>query len=62
MLDQYDFRKGKRGKYGQRYAEETNVVVLAPDVAAFFPDSESVNEALRGLVKIARKISKKAPD
>ena len=43
MLDEYDFRKGVRGKYAKRYPEETNVVVLAPDVAEFFPDSESVN-------------------
>jgi hypothetical protein len=61
MLDDYDFRKGVRGKYAKRYAEGTNVVVLAPDVAAVFPDSESVNEALRVLVQIARKSGKKAP-
>ncbi len=61
MLDEYDFSKGVRGKYAKRYAAGTNVVVLAPDVAAVFPDSESVNEALRALVKIARKSGKKAP-
>jgi len=62
MLDEYDFSKGVRGKYAQRYAEGTNVVVLAPDVAAVFPDSESVNEALRALVKIARKNGKKVTE
>lgn len=62
MLDEYDFSKGVRGKYAQRYAEGTNVVVLAPDVAAVFPDSESVNEALRVLVKIARKNGKKVTE
>jgi hypothetical protein len=60
MLSEYDFRKGVRGKYAQRYAEGTNIVVLAPDVAAVFPDSESVNEALRALVQVARKSAKKA--
>jgi hypothetical protein len=60
MLDEYDFSKGVRGKYAKRYAAGTNVVVLAPDVAAVFPDADSVNEALRALVKIARKSSKKA--
>ncbi len=60
MLDEYDFRKGVRGKYAKRYAEGTNVVVLAPDVAALFPDAESVNEALRALVQIARRNSGKA--
>ena len=60
LLDEYDFRKGVRGKYAARYAAGTNVVVLAPDVAAVFPDADSVNEALRALVKIARKSGKKA--
>ena len=50
---EYDFSNGVRGKYAQRYAEGTNVVVLSPDVAAFFPDSDTVNKALRGLVEIA---------
>lgn len=55
MLDEYNFSKGVRGKYARRYAEGTNIVVLAPDVAKFFPDSESVNAALRALVGVARK-------
>lgn len=59
MLDNYDFSKGVRGKYAKRYAEGTNVVVLAPDVAAFFPNSESVNQALGSLVQIARECAKK---
>ena len=60
MLAEYDFSQGVRGKYAQRYAEGTNVVVLSPDVAEFFPDSEAVNGALRALVDIARKSAKKA--
>jgi len=59
MLDEYDFSKGVRGKYAKRYAEGTNIVVLSPDVAEVFHDSESVNEALRVLVKIARQKTKK---
>ncbi len=55
MLDEYDFSKGVRGKYAARYAEGTNVVVLDPDVAEVFTDSKSVNDALRALVRIARK-------
>jgi hypothetical protein len=54
MLDEYDFSKGVRGKYAQRYAAGTNFVVLDPDLAAIFPDSQAVNEALRTLVRIAR--------
>jgi hypothetical protein len=59
MLSEYDFSKGERGKYATRYAEGTNVVLLAPDVAAAFPDSASVNEALGALMQIARKNAKK---
>lgn len=55
MKPEYDFRRGVRGKYAQRYAEGTNVVVLAADVAEFFPDAESVNAALRTLVEVARR-------
>jgi len=60
MLSEYDFSKGVRGKYAKRYAEGTNIVMLAPDVAAAFPDSKSVNDALRALVRIARKSEKRA--
>ncbi len=60
LLDEYDFSKGVRGKYAKRYAEGTNVIVLAPDVAEFFPDAASVNAALRALVSVARKNVTKA--
>jgi hypothetical protein len=55
MLEEYDFSKGVRGKYVNRFAEGSNVVILSPDVANIFPDSDSVNEALRMLAKIAYK-------
>jgi len=55
MLEEYDFSKGVRGKYAKRYAEGTNIVVLSPDVAEFFPDSQSVNQALRLLIDIAKR-------
>ncbi len=48
-------RAGVRGKYAKRYAGGTNVVLLAPDVAAAFPSSDAVNEALRMLVRIAQR-------
>jgi len=60
MLAEYDFSQGVRGMYAQRYSEGTNIVVLSPDVAEYFPDSEGVNAALRALVEIARKCTKKA--
>lgn len=46
---------GVRGKYLRQYREGTNLVLLSPEVAAVFPDDESVNEALRLLIKVARK-------
>ncbi len=55
MLEEYDFTGGVRGKYARRYAEGTNVVVIDPDVAEYFPDHESVNEALRGLTVIIKR-------
>ena len=55
MLEEYDFSKGVRGKYAQRYADGTNVVVIDPDVAEYFPDHDSVNESLRGLVAIIKR-------
>ncbi len=54
MLPEYDFSQGIRGKYAVRYAAGTNVVVLSPDVAKLFPDSESVNRALRACGEIIR--------
>jgi hypothetical protein len=54
MRDEYDFSGGQRGKYAERFAEGSNVVVLAPDVTEVFGDADSVNEALRLLAKTAR--------
>ncbi len=47
MLPEYDFSRGERGKYYQRYREGTNVVLLDSDVARVFHDSAAVNAALR---------------
>jgi hypothetical protein len=55
LLEEYDFRKGARGKYAKRYAEGTNVVLIDPDVAEFFPDHDSVNDTLRSLIKVIQK-------
>lgn len=55
MKAEYDFSKGIRGKYAKAFASGTNIVVLDPDVAAVFPDSKAVNEALRVIVRVASK-------
>ncbi len=55
LREQYDFSHGVRGKYAERYSEGANIVILDPDVAKVFRDSESVNKALRALVEVANK-------
>ncbi len=52
-----DFGKLERGKYASRLSEETNIVVLEPDVAKVFHNQGAVNEALRSLLKIDELIS-----
>lgn len=54
MRAEYDFSGGVRGKYYKQYMQGTNVVLLDSDVAEVFRDSESVNQALRVLMNIAR--------
>ena len=51
---EYDFSGGVRGKHYQAYRDGTNVVFLEPDVATVFTDSESVNQALRLLLRLAK--------
>ena len=60
MLEEYDFRQGRRGRYAERHADGTNLVLLDPDVAAEFLDSPRVNMALRQLLgKLAGTRTKK---
>jgi len=56
MRPEYDetvLKHGVRGKYADRYAAGTNLVRLAPDVAAVFSGDEAVNEALRLVMRVA---------
>lgn len=58
LQPEYDLSKLKgrvRGKYVERYRKGTNAVLLEPDVAEVFPDSEAVNKALRLLIEVAHK-------
>lgn len=54
MRPEYDFSNAVRGVTAARYAQGTNIVRLEPDVAALFPDSRAVNEALRTLARLGR--------
>jgi hypothetical protein len=54
---EYDLSKlkgGGRGKYVARFRAGTNLVLLSPDVAAYFPDEQSVNTALRTLIRVGK--------
>jgi len=55
LREEYDFAPGVRGKHHASYKAGTNVVVLDADIAEAFPDSSSVNRALRMLLDLARK-------
>ncbi len=52
-----DLGKGVRGKYFEQHAQGTNLVLLQPEVAKVFPTPEAVNEALRGLMQLAQKVT-----
>jgi hypothetical protein len=47
-----DHSKAVRGKYYDRMQAGTNVALIAPDLLDTFPDSQSVNEALRTLKRL----------
>jgi len=49
-----DFGVMVRGKYAAAMREASNVVVLDADVAEAFPNGQAVNEALRGLLELAK--------
>jgi len=57
MRPEYDMSGGVRGKYAGRRKGDVVMVPIAPDVAAAFPDADAVNEALRVLLKAAKKVS-----
>ena len=51
----FDFSKAKRGRYAHRMkVEGSNLVLVDADLAKSFPDSASVNAALRSVVEFAR--------
>ena len=54
LRPEYDLKSlgdGVRGKYYKRYQEETNVVVIDPDLLEVFPNTKAVNDALRELLE-----------
>lgn len=50
----FDYSKAVRGKYYKRLLpENSSIIVLEPDIAEAFQNSEAVNTALRSLLKLA---------
>lgn len=56
MLPEYDFSRARPNKYASRYAKGALVVTLDPDVAAVFRGADEVNEALRALAVVVKKV------
>lgn len=65
LLPEYDLKALRVRKFGPaRLTFPQHGVVLAPDVASAFPDSNSVNEALRFLLRVAKQgeVSSQIPE
>jgi hypothetical protein len=57
LREEYDLSQlkgGVRGKYYKQATAGTNLILIEPDLARLFPNSESVNRALRLLADTAR--------
>lgn len=56
LLPEYDldYSKSKPNRFAEKYQQMQRTVVLENDVAENFPSAESVNEALRFLVRVTR--------
>ena len=55
LLPEYDLKSLRIRKFGpSRMTSPKHGVVLEPDVASIFPDSNSVNEALRFLMRVTK--------
>ena len=63
LREEYDLARlkgGVRGKYYRQAIAGTNLVLIEPDLANLFPDSDSVNRALRILADAAGKATSRA--
>ena len=62
LRPEYDFASMEgsgRGKYASRFKEGTNLVLLDEDLVEAFPSDEAVNDALRAVLRVAKRVSKK---
>ncbi len=64
LRPEYDLSKlegGVRGKYYRKATAGTNLVLIEPELTEVFPDTESVNRALRLLADTAVSVSGTKP-
>jgi hypothetical protein len=54
LRPEYDLRSLRVRKLGPGRKSFDNVIKLEPDVADAFPDADSVNEALRFLIRVTK--------
>ncbi len=60
LKDEYDFSKMKslgKGKYAGQVKHGETIIHLDADVAEYFHDDKSVNDALRIIIEIAANVS-----
>ena len=58
----FDYSKSKPNRFAEKYNQMQRTVVLDADVADKFPSAESVNEALRFLVRITEQHQSEIPE
>lgn len=64
LRPEYDLSKlkgGVRGKYYRKATAGTNLVLIEPELTEVFPDTESVNRALRLLADTAASATGRSP-
>jgi hypothetical protein len=56
LLPEYDldYKKSRPNRFAAKYQKTQRTVVLDDDIAENFPSAESVNEALRFLIRVTR--------
>ncbi len=62
LRPEYDLRSLRVRKLGPGRRSFGEVIRLEPDVAEVFPNAESVNEALRFLIRVTRESNPTSPN
>ncbi len=61
MPEEIDFSNAVRGKYAERYALGSNIVMIKPEIFAAFPSEKAVNDALAQLMRSGKQNAARAP-